>query len=198
MASDCSVQLPTVTDWFAEPAEEDLCARLARGEVEAVGATYDLHHRAVRAFARRLLGDESQAEDLVHEVFIALPRAMTRFRGESSLRTFLLSIASNLSRRHLRSARRRRAAQERLSLEPLASPTNPEDATGRSELARRLTAALDRLGDEHRLAFVLCEVEERSSPEVSQILGIPEGTVRTRLFHAKQKLRTFLSQEHTP
>ena len=161
----------------------------------AVGEVYDRHQRAVRAFASRLVGDASAAEDLVHEVFVALPRAMRNYRFESSLRTFLISIAVNHARHHVRSATRRRAAMGRLALEPEGISADPEQLQRRKELASLLTRALDTLPLEQRVTFVLCEVEERTSREVAEITGVPEGTVRTRLHHAKKKLREQLSQE---
>jgi RNA polymerase sigma-70 factor, ECF subfamily len=149
----------------------------------------------VRAFATRLVGDASAAEDLLHEVFVALPRAMRGYRFESSLRTFLISIAVNHARHHVRAATRRRAAMGRLALEPEGTSQDPEQIQRRKELASLLTRALDTLPLEQRVAFVLCEVEDRTSREVAEITGAPEGTVRTRLHHAKKKLREELSQE---
>jgi RNA polymerase sigma-70 factor, ECF subfamily len=175
--------------------EQGLVARLASADAAAVGEVYDQHHRAVRAFASRLVGDAAAAEDLVHEVFVALPRAIRGYRFESSLRTFLISIAVNHARHHVRSASRRRAAISRLALEPEGNTVDPEQLQRRRELASLLTRALDTLPLEQRVTFVLCEVEERTSREVAEITGVPEGTVRTRLHHAKKKLRQELSQE---
>lgn len=172
-----------------------LVERLCAGEVAAVGEAYEEHHRAVRAFAGRLLDDADAAEDLVHEVFTTLPRAVQRYRGESTLRTFLLSIAVNHARHYVRAAVRRRAAGERLGREPKGSPDRPDQALERRHLAHTLSRALDALSLEHRVAFVLCVVEDRTSSEVSEILGVPEGTVRTRLHHAKKKLRERLARE---
>jgi RNA polymerase sigma-70 factor (ECF subfamily) len=174
-----------------------LIARLQRGERAALGEAYDLHHTAIRAFARRLTGDEHVAEDLVHEVFVSLPSAIARFEGACSLQTFLFSIAVNHARHHVRSAVRRRAAMGKLALEPEApvSQNTPEQVATRKELAQALNRALDQLPIEQRVAFVLCEVEEKSSPEVAQIVGVPEATVRTRLYHARQKLRDMLARE---
>jgi RNA polymerase sigma-70 factor (ECF subfamily) len=150
----------------------------------------------VRAFAQRLVGDNGSAEDLVHEVFVTLPRAARKFRGEASLRTFLISIAVQHARHFVRSATRRRAAMNRFESEPVADDVpDPEHIARRKELARILARALDALPLEQRVAFVLCEVEERSSREVAEIVGAPEGTVRTRLFHAKKKLRSELERE---
>lgn len=190
---------------FASPAalnedradvESELVLRLMRAEPVAVGEAYDQHHTAVRAFAQRLLGDAGAAEDLVHEVFVTLPKAARNFRGESSLRTFLISIAVQHARHFVRAASRRRAAMNRLEAEPApdAQP-DPEHIARRKELASILARALDTLPLDQRVAFVLCEVEERSSREVAEIVGAPEGTVRTRLFHAKRKLRDELERE---
>ncbi|WP_437595307.1 RNA polymerase sigma factor [Sorangium sp. So ce590] len=182
----------------AQDEEEALVERLRRGDAAAVGEAYDKHYAAVRGFARRLTGDDAAAEDLAHDVFVSLPQAAQRFRGGSSLKTFLISIAVNHSRHHLRGASRRRAAMERLALEPEEHDApSPEREAGRAALAQALNRALDALPDAQRATFVLCEVEERSAREVSEILGVPEATVRTRLFHAKQKLRTLL-EERTP
>jgi RNA polymerase sigma-70 factor (ECF subfamily) len=187
---------PTTTlERRAEEDDRELIARLAAAEGQAVAEAYDAHHDAVRAFARRLVGDESSAEDLVHEVFVALPRAMQRFRGQSSLRTFLVAIAVHHARHHVRAAARRRAAISRLEREPQATAQDPEQIARRRELAQALMRALDKLPLEQRVAFVLCEVEERTSPDAARIAGVAEGTLRTRLFHAKRKLREELARE---
>ncbi len=178
-----------------DATENTLVDRLRRGEPKAVGEVYDRHHAAVRAFARRLVGDESSAEDLVHEVFVKLPRAICRFEGRASIRTFLISVAVNHARHFVRGAARRRSAMERYADEPPASSPNPERDARRSELARALTRALDSLSVDHRVAFVLCEVEERTSKEAAEIAGVPEGTIRSRLHHAKKHLRGALEAE---
>lgn len=185
-------------DTLDEPvreAEDSLIARLQRAEPATVGEVYDLYHGSVRALAKRLVGDAAAAEDLVHEVFVSLPRAARRFRGESSLRTFVLSIAVNHARHYVRAAARRRSALDRLAHEDRAHPADPEHVAQRSELAEVLLRALDTLPLDQRVAFVLCEVEGRSSGEAAKIVSAPEATVRTRVFHAKKKLRGLLERE---
>lgn len=189
-----------VVELVASDPEQDLRERLCRGDISAVGQAYDRFHQQVRAFARRLLGDEASTEDLVQEVFVTLPSAIRRYRGESSLKTFLLSIAVNHSRHHVRSAvRRRRGLQNLAEHSALAAAAgrgdDPEQLARRKQLAELLQRALDELPLDQRVAFVLCEVEERASPEVASIVGAPEATVRTRLFHARKKLRNYLSQQ---
>lgn len=192
-------QLVTMTDTaFVErerALEGDFVARLTLGDRAAVAEAYDAHHSAVRAFAKRLVGETAAAEDLVHEVFVVLPRAIKSYRGDASLRTFLISVAVNHARHHVRAAARRRYAMERYEREPSRGTSDPEQVTGQRELAQVLERCLDALPLDQRVAFVLCEVEERSSTEVARIVGAPEGTVRTRLFHAKKKLRGLLEEE---
>jgi RNA polymerase sigma-70 factor (ECF subfamily) len=174
--------------------DSELLARLRAGERAAVDEAYRAHHVAIRGFARRLVGDPTSAEDIVHDAFVALPRAIRRFRGEGSLRAFLIGVAANHSRRHVRSASRRRRATERLA-EYVDLHPHVHDATHQlitNQLARRLWAALDELPIDQRVVFVLCEAEQRTSVEVAEIVGAPEGTVRTRLYHAKRKLREML------
>jgi RNA polymerase sigma-70 factor (ECF subfamily) len=182
-----------------EAADDDLVARLREGDRAAVEQAYVAHHAAIRGFARRLVGDDASAEDIVHEAFVALPRVIRRFRGEGSLRSFLIGVAINHSRRHVRSAIRRRRATERLAVRdevcPPPAAATPADDLARKRLATRLWSALDRLPIDQRAVFVLCEAEQRTSVEVGEIVGAPEGTVRTRLFHAKRKLREILEDE---
>jgi RNA polymerase sigma-70 factor (ECF subfamily) len=177
-----------------EDADHELVVRLRAGDRAAIETVYVAHHVAIRGFARRLVGDAAAAEDIVHETFVALPRAIRRFRGEGSLRAFLIGVAANHSRRHVRSATRRRRATERLAEREEVRP-RAIDATAAlitRQMAHRLWAALDELPLDQRVVFVLCEAEQRTSVEVAAIVGAPEGTVRTRLFHAKRKLREML------
>ena len=176
--------------------ESELYARAAEGDPDAIASIYDDHHQAVRAFATRLLGDPSAAEDLVHEVFITLPKALRRWKSNGRLRTFLIGIAVNHARHHARSARRRRDALARLGKEPApSSPDTPEAHIRREQLAAALRRGLDRLPMRQRVAFVLCEVEERTSRQAAEIVGVSEGTIRSRLHHAKNKLRASLARE---
>lgn len=185
-----------------ESSTARLVARLQVGEASALGELYDEHAVALHSFARRLVGDEDQAKDLVQEVFLSVPGAMRRFQAASSLRTFLMSIAVNHARHHVRAAARRRAAMARYAEERGSSELSnhersdgsPEQEALRERLAGALMTALDALPLDQRVAFVLCEIEERTSQEVASIVDAPEGTVRTRLHHAKKKLRNALSR----
>jgi len=167
--------------------------RVEAGDETALVTLYRRHHQVVRAFARRLLGDPSIAEDLVHDVFLAAPGALQRYRGEAEPRALLLGIAVNKAKHHLRAAIRSRRAMERLADES-ASPEieRPDGELERRELCAELQRGLDRLPVEQRVVIVLCAIEERTAAEVAVIVGAPENTVRTRLYHAKRKLRELM------
>jgi RNA polymerase sigma-70 factor (ECF subfamily) len=171
---------------------------LRQQDLSALARAFDRWHHRVRVLARRLLSDAAAAEDVVQETFTALPRAVRGFRGEAALETFLLAIAVKRARHHRRAAARRQRALARLSSEERNPPRDPEQETYRHQLGLRLGAALDRLPLPQRIAFVLCEIEELTSSQAAAVAGIPEATVRTRLFHARRRLRDWLEMERGP
>ena len=176
-------------------AAPELVAALGDGDLAALAAAFDRWHQRVRVLARRLLSDAAAAEDVVQDVFTVLPRAIRRFRGDADLETFLLGIAVKRVRRHRRAAQRRLRALERLHAFDLRGPVDPEQDTYRRQLGARLAAALDELPLPQRVAFVLCEVEELTSVQAAVIADAPEATIRTRLFHARRRLRDLLAGE---
>jgi len=170
-----------------------LIYRVGSGDDGALREVYRRHHEKVRLFANRLVNDVAAAEDLVHDVFVALPRAIRRFRREVPLRQFLIGMAVNHARHHVRAAVRRRRAQESLARQPLPPTATPDQLVENEELGRALIAALDRLPLDQRVAFVLCEVEERTSRDAARIVGIKDENMRGRLRRARQALRGFLA-----
>ncbi len=184
----------------SKPARENaapldpLLERAAGGDGAALVALYQAHAPRLRTFALRLVGCEMAADDLVHDVFLALPSALSRFRGDCSLHSFLVSITVRSARRHLRSAQRRRKLEARSAELPRSEAPATDAESERRELAALLARALDALPLAQRVAFILCEIEEHTSQEVAEILGEQAGTIRARVFHAKRKLRERLSQ----
>jgi RNA polymerase sigma-70 factor (ECF subfamily) len=175
--------------------EPELVEALGEGDLAALATAFDRWHQRVRALALRLLSDPAAAEDVVQDAFTALPRAVRRFRGDVDLETFLLGIAVKRVRRHRRAAQRRLRALERLRAIDRRGPVDPEQDTYRRQLGARLAAALDELPLPQRVAFVLCEVEELTSVQAAVIADAPEATIRTRLFHARRRLRDLLAGE---
>jgi len=177
-----------------EPVRDSFLVALAAGDAQALTRVYRDHQRDVRAFACRLLGDESAAEDMVQEAFLALPSAVQRFRGETSLRSFVIGVAVNQARHFVRAAARRRRNVQQLTREPTYPVALPDERLGRQQLGDALFRALDELSLEQRIAFVLCVVEERPSHEAAEIIGAPAPTVRARVQSAKKRLRERLEQ----
>ena len=180
------------------PDEAAILAGLRRQDLGALARAFDRWHHRVRVLARRLLSDAAAAEDVVQETFTALPRAVLGFRADVDLETFLLAIAVKRARHHRRAAARRQRALVRLAKEQRHPARDPEQETYRRELGLRLAAALDRLPLAQRIAFVLCEIEELTSAQAAAVAGVPEATVRTRLFHARRRLRDRLEMERRP
>lgn len=189
------VPLHTLTLSKIGAHEEEFLARVRTGDPEAIAMVYDANHDALCSFAKRLLGDDHAAEDLVQDVFLALPALIHRLDACSSLRSFLLGIAANRARHYRRSWRRRLNFAERLMSEPTPPSESPEHTSERKKLADLLAKAMDALPFDHRVTFVLREVEGLSAREVAQSLKIPEATVRTRVYHARLKLRALLNVE---
>jgi RNA polymerase sigma-70 factor (ECF subfamily) len=179
-------------------AADDLVSVVAARDVAALGRVYDEHQAALCSFCHRLIGERQAAEDLVHDVFVSLPDLIGKLEPGRSLRAFLLSIAANRAKHHLRSAARRRKLAARYAEEPRRSVTTPDREAERRYVAERIALALDQLSHEHRVTFVLAELEGHDAAGIGAILSIPEATVRTRLFHARRKLRSLLAKEGLP
>ena len=180
------------------PVAAELVHELAQRDVAALGRIYDEHQAALCSFCHRLLGERQAAEDLVHDVFVSLPGLIGKLEPGRSLRAFLLGIAANRARHHLRAAARRRKLAARFAAEPTGNSSTPDRELEQRRIASRIALALDRLPHDHRVTFVLSELEGHDAAEISAILAIPEGTVRTRLFNARRKLRAILSEEGLP
>jgi RNA polymerase sigma-70 factor (ECF subfamily) len=179
--------------------ESNFIERLRAGELGAVAELYEQHQAALCSFARHLLAESQAAEDLVHDVFVAFPRLAHKFQPGKSLRGFLLSIAANRAHHYLRAAGRRRRIEDSFARQPmLARVELPDQRLERTRLAMVLAQALEQVSLPQRLALVLCEVEELGSREAAEILNVPEGTVRTRVHHAKKRIKNWLEKEGLP
>jgi RNA polymerase sigma-70 factor (ECF subfamily) len=178
-------------------AESRLVAECRLGNPEAFARLVAVHERMVYNLAARLLGDAEEARDLAQDVFLQIYRTLPRFEGRSTLKTWIYRIVVNqcANRRRLWSRRRRAQSfsideidtseEARLS----AAAESPESTLGRRESARRIQRALQRISFEHRAILLLREAEELSCEEIAQTLGIPVGTVKSRLARARDSLR---------
>ena len=182
----------------AASREAALVRRCAVGDEDASAELVNEHHRMVFSLATHLLGDRDEALDLAQEVFLRVFRTIHRFRGQSSLRTWIYRITVNQARNRQRWWRRRhRSEQVSLDVHLLrcgelglgTEATAPDRVFARRELAGCLQAALDRLPFEQRTAILLREIEGLTYEEIAFSLGLAVGTVKSRLTRARQALR---------
>jgi len=172
--------------------EAVLVARLRAGEEDAFRefvATYQ--DRILTVVAR--VGGTAEAEDLAQETFIKALGAIDRFEGNSALFTWLYRIAVNTARDFLAHRRRRPAvALEDASVDPVSAADRPEEALARKDDRQLVRQALDKLAEPFRSTLVLREMEGHSYEEIATILGVSIGTVESRIFRARRKLRDIL------
>ncbi|MDC7788965.1 sigma-70 family RNA polymerase sigma factor [Rhodoplanes sp. TEM] len=177
----------------ADPShsDADLIARIADGDRLAMQVLFSRHHVRVYRFVLRIVGSQTVAEDLIGEVFLDVWRQADRFEGRSAVSTWLLAIA----RFKALSAVRRRS-DEALDDEAAAAIEDPSDdpeiAMQKKDKGAVLRQCLQSLSPEHREIIDLVYYHEKSVEEVASIVGIPENTVKTRMFYARKKLGELL------
>ena len=179
--------------------------RCAAGEQTACTELVAEHQRMVVQLAMNLLGDRDEALDLSQDVFLRVFRTIHRFRGQSSLRTWIYRIAVNQARNRHRFWRRRHRADQ-VSLDQhiaahgefhSAGQSTPDRVLAQKELGQKLEAALDHLPFDQRTAIVLREIDGLSYEEIAFSLGVAVGTVKSRLTRARQALRLELREART-
>ena len=177
-------------------SDADLIARARAGDDRAFAMLVERHEGAVAATAIAMLGRGDDAEDVGQETFIRFHRALGAFRGDASLKTYLVHIAMNLSINALRRRRRsllRFVSRDQTPIEHVEPRPGPERAADDAELKRVVRSAIARLGEKHRAVVVLRLLQDCSTRETARILGIPEGTVLSRLSRALVELEAELS-----
>src|SRR6266550_3815821 len=179
-------------------AELDLVDRCRRGELGAFEELYRAHSGRLFSLACRMLGNPADAEDQLQEIFLSAHRKLESFRGESALGTWLYRLAMNQILDHVRS----RAARTGQLTDGLDDASLLADGVGH-RLADRaidridLERALAELPEGCRAAFVLHDVEGLEHREVSEVLGIAEGTSKSQVHKARLRLRALLTQRKT-
>ena len=185
----------------ADSADSLLVHQCVAGEEEACDRLVRDHQRMVYQLALHLLGDSQEALDLSQEVFLRVFRTLPRFRGQSSLRTWIYRIVVNQSSNRQRWWRRRhRSHQVALEAHTAAHgelpdarrSVMPDSLLQQREIAGRVWTALDRLPFDQRAAIVLREIDGVSYEEIGASLGVAVGTVKSRLARARATLRCVL------
>jgi RNA polymerase sigma factor (sigma-70 family) len=170
-------------------------ARMRGGDVSALGILYDRHRASVHAFVARASWSEAFAEDITQEAFLRLARMADRYDGRESARPLLLGIAAKLTADVRRRSARSANLLHSLSQDaPSVTLRTPEREATNAEALRRVHAALQKLSPEKRIIILLVEGEGFTGQEAAEALGIPLGTVWTRLHKAREALRHTLDR----
>lgn len=166
--------------------DTDLITAIASGDKTAMRQLYERHNGGVYAFAMAKCGNRELASDCVHDTMLDVWRTAQRFAGQSSVKTWLFSIARN----KLVDALRKRGRLSFVDEVPETADTapDPEAAAIAASESQRLHKCLEGLKDVHRAAIRLAFLEDLTYPEIARIEAVPVGTIKTRIFHAKQAL----------
>lgn len=191
----------------SEPAEAEVVERARAGDHEAFRVLVERYQGRVYRLALRVMRDEEQARDVSQEAFLKVYRSLDRFEGRSSFYTWLYRLVFNLcldAKRRDRSARHVEWDEESAlgAVDSAADAVDPkrqeEAAPGgeleRAELRAQVASAVDALPEDARRTFLLREVDGLSYAEIAKALGIPKGTVMSRLHYARRRLRGALEE----
>ncbi len=180
--------------WIERSDDATLCRAAARDDRDALEALLRRHYPRIYAVCRRLTGNDADAADAAQEALIAISRGLSRFDGRASFTTWSYRVATNACLDELRRRQRRTATS--LPDEPAGSRHDPvgEQTTARLDV----DAALERLPDEFRVPVVLRDLAGLSYDEISEVLAIPPGTVRSRIARGRGRLVELLDQGNQP
>jgi RNA polymerase sigma-70 factor, ECF subfamily len=172
-------------------SDEVLIGRIAKGDRLAMQVLFARHHVRVYRFVLRLVGNPTVAEDLISEVFLDVWRQADRFEGRSAVSTWMLAIARFKALSALRKRPDEELDEETAETIEDTSDT-PEVALEKKDKSTVLRRCLEKLSAEHKEIIDLVYYHEKSVEEVAEIVGIPENTVKTRMFYARKKLAELL------
>ncbi len=180
----------------SEHLDEELVARVQQGDKKAYDLLVIKYQHKIVQLVNRYLKDPSEAQDVAQEAFIKAYRAIGSFRGDSTFYTWLYRIAINTAKNYLVS-RNRRSSQFEVDIQDAEATENapqlqgidtPERLLMNDEIAKAIRSAIDNLPDEMRTAIMLREFEGMSYEEIAEAMDCPVGTVRSRIFRAREAI----------
>jgi len=177
----------------AEPSDEETMLALQQGEELALNRLMTRWERPLRSFLYRSTRNEHDALDLAQETFVRVYQHRARYRAGARFSTWMFQIALNLARDHARRQRRRPTDSLEEAPEQFTHHTPRGDATS-AESAAAVRAAVGELPEDLREAVLLSEFQDLSHAEIAEIVGATPKAVETRLYRAREKLRTLLAR----
>ncbi len=185
--------------------DQALVERVQRGDQQAFGLLVSKYQRKLLRLLSRLVRDTAEAEDIAQETFIKAYRALPSFRGDSAFYTWLYRIGVNTAKNHLMSQGRKASTHSEFSTEEaenyqgsdhLRDLNTPEHVLASRQIGETVNRAMEALPDELRTAIMLRELDGLSYEEIAEVMDCPIGTVRSRIFRAREavagKLRPLL------
>ena len=196
--------IPPAAETPGEPGDAELVARARQGDHGAYEELVRRHHRRIYALVYHMTGHREDAEDLVQDVFIKAYASLSGFKGDSGFYTWVYRIAVNRTLNFLKQRGRKSgdlsldnlddAVERDPAFVELRARESPLREAGLSELQKKLNEALQRLSEKHRTVVVMHDIEGIPHDEIARLLGVSAGTVRSRLFYARQQLQNELSE----
>jgi len=174
-------------------SDEDLVRRIARGERAAMQTLFARHQVKVFRFIFRMVRDEALAEDLTSDTFLDIWRQADRFEFRSQVSTWILGVARFKALGSRRKRREAGAEEDEMAAVP-DTADDPELVAQKASKAGQLRACIDGLTEVQREIIDLVYYQERSIREISELLGIPENTVKTRMFNARKRLSELMAE----
>lgn len=173
---------------------DEVVRRAQQGDVAAFESLYRMHAPAIHALARRMLGDERDAREMVQDIFVRAWERLASFRGESALGTWLHRLGVNLILERLRSASRDagRFTDDDVAAAPMSATTSEARLDARLDARMDIDAALARLPAGARTVFVLHDIEGYTHEEIATMTGLAPGTARAQLWRARRRLMRLL------
>lgn len=176
--------------------DQQLVERVQRGDKNAFNLLVSKYQHKVASLVTRYVSNQNDVSDVVQEAFIKAYRALPEFRGESAFYTWLYRIAVNTAKNYLTAQGRRPPdldvdcsdAELQEGAEAMHELANPENLILSDEIQRMVVATLESLPEDLRTAITLREIEGLSYEEIAEIMGCPVGTVRSRIFRARDAI----------
>jgi RNA polymerase sigma-70 factor (ECF subfamily) len=205
MESPAESVLPVRSSQPADEAAESrsLVRQAQAGDLAAFDELVRRHQERIYGLCYHMTSNHEDAHDLAQDAFVKAWQALKNFKGDSSFFTWVYRIAVNTCLNHLTTRRNRtlHLSLNDLDVNPennpelvaLVSDRTPRRDAGLSELHRRLNESMQKLSEEHRAVVTLHDVQGLPHDEIARILGVNPGTVRSRLFYARQQLQAWLS-----
>jgi RNA polymerase sigma-70 factor (ECF subfamily) len=167
------------------------------GDILAIEKMVHLYQKDIFRLAFSILDNYDEAEDITQETFLAALRSLDSFRGDSAFKTWLFSISLNVCHSRLRRNKTRNYVQQILQnlFQLRGGNEHPENEVIKNEADTEIWLAIRSLNNKHRIPLILRYYHDLSVIDIAAILGIPPGTVHSRLNHARNKLRALIKEE---